>query len=90
MTATLADPRHTFLTRPEVFARYRWGRSAGYARMAEPGFPPALPGGVWRLDTLLAWEDAVLAGAPAPVAPVAEPETIAAPPRRRAGRKAAA
>jgi hypothetical protein len=55
------DPRQTFLTGKEVFARFGWGRTYGYAMLSSTGFPPAI-GLRYRLDTILAWEDDVIAG----------------------------
>ena len=88
------DPRSIFLTPVEVMARRRWGRTKGYARMAQPDFPPLLDG-AYRLDTLLAFEDRELAAAgwvesPAVrvVAPVTPPATM--PAKRKPGRPAKA
>jgi hypothetical protein len=55
------DPRHTFLSSKEVIARFGWGRTYGYQMLKATGFPAAI-GGRYRLDTLMAWEDRVLAG----------------------------
>lgn len=53
------DPRHTFLRPAEVFARYRWGRTKGYEMLrARPDAFPRAIGGAYRLDLLMAWEDA--------------------------------
>jgi len=93
-----AHPQHTFLRTAEVFARYRWGRSAGYLRLRDPSFPRPLPGGVYRLDTLLAWEESQLAAAPTSLsdsvelAPADErdaSQSVTAPPARRRAKKAA-
>lgn len=54
------DPAHTFLAAKEVIARYGWGRTEGYQVMASPGFPRAIARR-YRLDTLIAWEEAQLA-----------------------------
>jgi predicted DNA-binding transcriptional regulator AlpA len=93
-----AHPQHTFLRTSEVFARYRWGRSAGYLRLRDPNFPRPLPGGVYRLDTLLAWEESQLSGSSTSrngtVEPTAAdesvaPQSVTAPPARRRAKKAA-
>lgn len=56
-TSTLStDPRHQFLTRKETYMRYRRSRTAGYAFLTQPGFPPPI-GDCYRLDQLMAWED---------------------------------
>ena len=68
------DPAHTFLTAKEVFARYGWGRTKGYEVLRRPDFPRAIEGR-YRLDTLIAWEDAQLA---AEVVEAAEAITAAA------------
>jgi hypothetical protein len=67
------DPKHTFLKAKEVFVRYKWGRTKGYQVLQRPGFPRAIEGS-YRLDTLIAWEDAQLAQ----VLEVAEAITAAA------------
>jgi predicted DNA-binding transcriptional regulator AlpA len=67
------DPAHTFLTAKEVIARYGWGRTRGYEVLRGPDFPRAIAGR-YRLDTLIAWEDAQLAQ----VLEVAEAITAAA------------
>lgn len=54
------DPRHVFLTAGEVIARYRWGRTKGYALLRSPDFPRPVAGR-YRLDLLMAWEDEQLA-----------------------------
>ncbi len=54
------SPRDVFLTLTEVAQRYRWGRTKTAEMRRTPGFPKAL-GGVYRLDTLQAWEDRLLA-----------------------------
>jgi hypothetical protein len=38
------DPRSIFLTPAEYMTRRKWGRTNGYARMAESDFPPLLDG----------------------------------------------
>jgi deazaflavin-dependent oxidoreductase (nitroreductase family) len=55
------DPRHVFLTAKEVILRYGWGRTYGYLMLRSTGFPRRI-GDRFRLDTLIAWEQAVLAG----------------------------
>lgn len=60
-SAGLTAPRHTFLSSKEVIARFGWGRTYGYQMLKSPGFPAAI-GGRYRLDTLMAWEERVLAG----------------------------
>lgn len=55
------DPRHTFLTSEDVFERMRWKRTYGYLMLKSAGFPPRV-GLAFRLDTIMAWEDRVLAG----------------------------
>ena len=49
-------PEHTFLTTQHVFDRYRWKRTHGYQMINTAEFPCI--GGRFRLDTLIAWEDA--------------------------------
>lgn len=92
-----ADPRHVFLTAAQVIARYGWGRTKGYLKLKEPGFPRPV-GGVWRLDTLMAYEERVAAGELPGEVPTAAPaaETTAPAPaqfparrRTRTDRKAA-
>lgn len=71
------DPRHTFLTAREVIARYRWGRTKGYARLRDRDFPRPVAGR-YRLDLLMAWEDQQL------VEPATPPEPRpAGPPAKR-------
>ncbi|HEX3005159.1 MAG TPA: hypothetical protein VHO27_13180 [Angustibacter sp.] len=60
-SAGLTAPRHTFLSSKEVIARFGWGRTYGYQMLKSAGFPAAI-GGRYRLDTLMAWEERVLAG----------------------------
>jgi hypothetical protein len=55
------DPRRVFLTAQEVILRYGWGRTYGYQMLKSTGFPRRI-GDRFRLDTLIAWEQAVLAG----------------------------
>jgi hypothetical protein len=55
------DPRHVFLTAQEVILRYGWGRTYGYQMLKSTGFPRRI-GDRFRLDTLIAWEQTVLAG----------------------------
>lgn len=57
---TAPDPRHVFLTAAEVIARYRWGRTKGYALLRSPDFPRPVTGR-YRLDLLMAWEEEELA-----------------------------
>jgi len=81
------DTRNIFLCRAEVIARYRWGRTKGHLVMSSPDFPRPIAGDRYRLDTLVAWEDAQMAPlAPVPAASLRE-ATIPAP--RRAGRRKA-
>lgn len=54
------DPAHTFLPAKKVFARYGWSRTKGYEILREHDFPRQIKGS-YRLDTLIAWEDAQLA-----------------------------
>ncbi|GAA4380716.1 hypothetical protein GCM10023146_41430 [Nocardioides caricicola] len=87
MTLEGLDPRHTFLSARDVFARYGWGKTQGYVHLKTPGFPRPVLGGKYRLDTLLAWEDGQVQPVPDP--PV-DPSTDSGPPAKRApGRKAA-
>jgi hypothetical protein len=58
------DTRNTFLSRADVIERYGWGRTKGYLVMSSPGFPRAIAGDRYRLDTVTAWEDAQLAPLP--------------------------
>lgn len=55
-----ADPRHIFLTARDVMARYGWGRTKCYEMMRRTDFPTPVGGDRYRLDTLMAWEDAQL------------------------------
>jgi predicted DNA-binding transcriptional regulator AlpA len=77
-----ADPRHIFLTARDVMARYGWGRTKCYEMLRRPDFPRPVGGDRYRLDTLMAWEDAQLTEK--------RPTTSAAPPpfpaRKRAPR----
>lgn len=71
------DPASAFLTALEVIARYGWGRTKGYRMLRSEGFPRPIGGDRFRLDTLIAWENAQLAAArPAKAAP-------SLPPRKR-------
>lgn len=71
------DPASAFLTALEVIARYGWGRTKGYRMLRSEGFPRPIGGDRYRLDTLIAWENAQLAAArPAKPAP-------SLPPRKR-------
>src|SRR3954471_22805223 len=54
-------PRHVFLTAKETIVRYGWGRTYGYLMLKSTGFPRRI-GDRFRLDTLIAWEQAGLAG----------------------------
>src|SRR3954471_7472166 len=55
------NPPHVFLTAKEVILRYGWGRTYGYLMLRSTGFPRRI-GDRFRLDSLVAWEQAVLAG----------------------------
>jgi hypothetical protein len=44
-----------------MIVRYGWGRTYGYLMLRSTGFPRRI-GHRFRLDTLIAWEQAVLAG----------------------------
>ncbi len=55
------DPASAFLTALEVIARYGWGRTKGYRMLRSEGFPRPIGGDRYRLDTLIAWENAQLA-----------------------------
>lgn len=79
------DPRHTFLTAGEVIARYRWGRTKGYAQLRNRDFPRPVAGR-YRLDLLMAWEDRQLAEAATPI----ESHPTGPPAKRRLERKASA
>lgn len=57
------DPASAFLTALEVIARYGWGRTKGYRMLRSEGFPRPIGGDRYRLDTLIAWENAQLAAA---------------------------
>jgi predicted DNA-binding transcriptional regulator AlpA len=71
------DPASAFLTALEVIARYGWGRTKGYRMLRSEGFPRPIGGDRFRLDTLIAWENAQLAAA-RPAKP-----TPSLPPRKR-------
>ena len=65
-----ADPSSVFLTALEVIARYGWGRTKGYRMLRSEAFPRPIGGDRYRLDTLIAWENAQLTAArPAKPAP---------------------
>lgn len=68
-----ADPTVAFLSALEVIARYGWGRTKGYRMLRSEGFPRPIGGDRYRLDTLVAWENAQLAAVrpvkPAPSLP---------------------
>lgn len=55
------DPRHVFHSATEVIVRFGWGRTYGYQMLKSTGFPRPI-GGRYRLDTVMIWEDRVLAG----------------------------
>lgn len=71
------DPASVFLTALEVIARYGWGRTMGYRMLRSDGFPRPIGGDRYRLDTLVAWENAQLASS-RPAKPVPS-----LPPRKR-------
>ena len=71
------DPASAFLTALEVIARYGWGRTKGYRMLRSEEFPRPIGGDRYRLDTLIAWENAQLAVA-RPAKPVPS-----LPPRKR-------
>jgi predicted DNA-binding transcriptional regulator AlpA len=73
----VVDPASAFLTALEVIARYGWGRTKGYRMLRSEGFPRPIGGDRYRLDTLIAWENAQLA-ATRPAKPVPS-----LPPRKR-------
>ncbi|MBT9254422.1 hypothetical protein KMZ32_01780 [Phycicoccus sp. MAQZ13P-2] len=88
------DPRHTYLSRKEVITYFGWGRSKGYSMLIpeHTGFPRSV-GGRYRLDTILAWEEAVLAGDVEPKLPSRAPSKAGVPvgipaPRRRSAKVA--
>lgn len=62
-------PADAFLTAAQVIARYGWGRTKGYRVLRSAGFPRPIAGDRYRLDTLIAWEDAQVAS-PRPPRPV--------------------
>ena len=72
-----ADPTVAFLSALEVIARYGWGRTKGYRLLRSEGFPRPIGGDRYRLDTLVAWENAQLAA----VRPVEPAPSL--PPRKR-------
>jgi predicted DNA-binding transcriptional regulator AlpA len=67
-----------FLTAAQVITRYGWGRTKGYRVLRSAGFPRPIAGDRYRLDTLIAWEDAQVASPQQPRA------VRALPPRKRA------
>lgn len=71
------DPASAFLTALEVIDRYGWGRTKGYRMLRSDSFPRPIGGDRYRLDTLIAWENAQLA-AVRPAKPVPS-----LPPRKR-------
>jgi predicted DNA-binding transcriptional regulator AlpA len=71
------DPASAFLTALEVIDRYGWGRTKGYRMLRSDSFPRPIGGDRYRLDTLIAWENAQLAAA-RPAKPVPS-----LPPRKR-------
>lgn len=70
-------PASAFLTALEVIARYGWGRTKGYRMLRSEEFPRPIGGDRYRLDTLIAWENAQLVAA-RPAKPVPS-----LPPRKR-------
>lgn len=76
--ADSTSPRDVFLTLSEVSARYRWGRTKTAEMRRTPGFPATI-GGVYRLDTLHAWEDRLLATGTDPSRAVPRPRSKPAP-----------
>lgn len=54
------EAMHIFLTAQEVIARYGWGRTKGYRMLRSEGFPAAIGRDRYRLDALIAWENAQL------------------------------
>lgn len=55
-----SEAMHIFLTAQEVIARYGWGRTKGYRMLRSEGFPSAIGRDRYRLDALIAWENAQL------------------------------
>jgi len=51
---------HAFLSARQVIARYGWGRTKGYRILRSEGFPRPIGGDRYRLDALVAWENAQL------------------------------
>jgi len=51
-------PLHAFLTAKDVMARYGWGRTKGYQMLRSRGFPRPVGRDRYRLDSIMAWEDA--------------------------------
>ena len=60
VAALRPDTMHVFLTAQEVIARYGWGRTKGYRMLRSEGFPSAIGRDRYRLDALIAWENAQL------------------------------
>lgn len=56
----VSDARDVFLSAREVIARYGWGRTKGYQVLRGDDFPRPIGGDRYRLDSLLAWEEAQL------------------------------
>ena len=77
-------PQDTFLTCKEVIARYRWGRTKGYQVLRSEDFPCAIAG-VYRLDTLIAWEELQLHGSKPAPAGQSEPATTGATTGKKPG-----
>ena len=71
------DPASAFFTALKVIDRYGWGRTKGYRMLRSDSFPRPIGGDRYRLDTLIAWENAQLAAA-RPAKPVPR-----LPPRKR-------
>lgn len=71
------DPASAFLTALEAIDRYGWGRTKAYRMLRCDSFPHTFGGEKYRLDTLMAWDNAQLA-AVRPAKPVAS-----LPPRKR-------
>jgi hypothetical protein len=68
-----------FLSAQAVIRRYGWGRAKGYANLKDRSIipPPVMTSpDRWRMDQLLAWEDARIAAQPPPV--IAEPPAATA------------
>jgi hypothetical protein len=81
------DPRHVFLTASDIHARYRLARTAGYRLTRDPAFCRPCGPGRWRLDHLLAWEDAQHHDPTRPLAAAADPAADELPAPRRNTRR---